>query len=82
MPVLGEIVSRSRETISRCGILLVDGFHELSNNQWNALNPLDLFLRSDELTLQASATTRISVWLVEAFEAANLCSSLMYSSCR
>ena len=37
-------------------ILLVDCFHELSDDEWNALDALDLLLRPDELALQAPAT--------------------------
>lgn len=34
-------------------ILLVNRFHELADNEWYTLYPLDLFLRTNELPLQA-----------------------------
>lgn len=36
-------------------VLLIDGFHELADDQGNTLYPLDLFLSSYKLSLQASA---------------------------
>jgi len=33
---------------------LIDGFHELADDQGNTLNPLNLLLSPDELALQVS----------------------------
>lgn len=62
-------------------VLLIDCFHELADDQGNTLYPLDFFLGSYELSLQAPA-----IHSEDDFEnpmpPAYLCSSLMYSSCR
>lgn len=36
-------------------VLLIDGFHELADDKGNALYPLDFFLSSYQLSLQAPA---------------------------
>lgn len=52
MPVLQtQLVELSTKCFGG-GVLLIDRFHELSDDQRHALYPLDLFLRPDELTLQ------------------------------
>lgn len=56
-------VSRGGQGQSEGSLLLVDGLHELADDQWNTLYPLDLFLCSDELTLERSfADVRIRLW--------------------
>lgn len=58
-----QSVSRGGQGQSEGSLLLVDGLHELADDQWNTLYPLDLFLCSDELTLERSfADVRIRLW--------------------
>jgi hypothetical protein len=68
--------------VLRVSVLLVDSFHELSDDKWHALDSLDLFLRSDKFTFQTPATWHLSDCTLETVISTNLCSSLMYSSCK
>jgi hypothetical protein len=56
MPVLQKAVSRASRNLFRYSVLLIDSFHELSDDEWHALDSLDLLLRSDELTFQTPGT--------------------------
>lgn len=62
-------------------VLLINGLHKLSDNEWNTLYPLYLLLSSDQFSFQAPRI--LSMWCQTAHaRAICLCSSLMYSSCK
>lgn len=69
----------------RWAILLVNRFHELADDEWYTLYPLDLFLRTNELPLQAPVFENIlanvqKIRFSKVGQITYLCSSLMYSS--
>jgi hypothetical protein len=51
----------------RYNVLLVDSFHELSDDEWHALDSLDLFLRSNKLTFQTPVTWHLSDCILEQY---------------
>ena len=64
------------------GILLIDGFHELTNDEWHTLYSLDLLLGPDKLALKTpdgNGNQRHPER--DIVERIHLCSSLIYSSC-
>jgi hypothetical protein len=78
MPVLVASQSLSANWNSKHS-LLVNGFHELTDHEWNTLYSLDLFLRPHKLTFQRSGIL-VSLGLGGSVASAYLCSSFMYSS--
>ena len=61
-------------------VLLIDGLHELSDDQWDALYSFDLFLSAYQLALETSINKISQITSASVRLEPYLCSSLMYSS--
>ena len=76
------MLARVTDLVVVRNLLLVDSLHELPNDEGHALYPLNLLLRSDELSLEAPVCVSGAGSLPNEKQVFYLCSSLMYSSCR